>query len=50
MQRVNYIVHGDVPNARRVAEQEVSLPIHPYMTDHEVDCVLAALGQWQGQV
>jgi len=46
MQGVNYVMHGDLPNARRVAAQEVSLPIHPYMTDHEVERVLAAIKSW----
>lgn len=49
MQNVNYIVHGDVPNARRVAEQEVSLPIHPYMSDNEVDRVLEAIDEWRAR-
>lgn len=47
MQEVSYIVYGDVPNARRVAEQEVSLPIHPYMSNDEVDRVLATIDRWQ---
>jgi len=29
-------------HARRIAACEVSLPIHPYLTDEEVDCVIGA--------
>lgn len=33
---------GDLPTARRIAEREISLPIHPYLTDREVEHVVAA--------
>lgn len=32
----------DLPVARRLAEREISLPIHPYLTDEEVETVIAA--------
>jgi dTDP-4-amino-4,6-dideoxygalactose transaminase len=32
-------------NARRIAEREVSLPIHPYLTDEEVECVISACNE-----
>lgn len=35
-------VLGDLPNARRIAAQEISLPLHPQLTDAEVDLVIAA--------
>jgi len=35
-----------LPNARRFAEQEVSLPIHPYLNDDEVGCVVEAVNEW----
>jgi len=35
-------------NARRIAASEVSLPIHPYLTDEEVAAVIAAVNGWQG--
>jgi len=35
-------VHGDLPNARRFAGSEVSVPLHAYMTDEDVDRVVAA--------
>jgi dTDP-4-amino-4,6-dideoxygalactose transaminase len=33
---------GDLTVARRLAERELSLPIHPYLEDHEVDIVIEA--------
>jgi dTDP-4-amino-4,6-dideoxygalactose transaminase len=42
---------GDLPTARRLAAQELSLPLHPYLTDSEVDHVIStctALGRHAG--
>jgi dTDP-3-amino-3,4,6-trideoxy-alpha-D-glucose transaminase len=33
---------GDLAVARQLAERELSLPIHPYLEDHEVEVVLEA--------
>jgi dTDP-4-amino-4,6-dideoxygalactose transaminase len=33
---------GDLAVARRLAERELSLPIHPYLEDHEVEVVIEA--------
>ncbi|MBZ5623065.1 MAG: DegT/DnrJ/EryC1/StrS family aminotransferase [Acidobacteriia bacterium] len=33
-------------NARRIAGSEVSLPIHPYLTDEEVGRVIGAVNEW----
>jgi dTDP-3-amino-3,4,6-trideoxy-alpha-D-glucose transaminase len=38
---------GDYPNARRIATGEVTLPLHPYMTDDEVERVIAACNAWE---
>jgi dTDP-4-amino-4,6-dideoxygalactose transaminase len=43
---VNSVCFGALDRARRLAMTEVSLPIHPYMTDAEVDTVLAAIHDW----
>ena len=43
---VNSVCFGNLERARSLAAMEVSLPIHPYMTDGEVDRVLAAIGSW----
>lgn len=41
--------HGaELPNARRFAREEVSLPIHPFLTDAEVEAVIAACNNWSG--
>lgn len=42
------IVHGDLTRARRFATGEVSLPIHPYLTDAERDHVVATVKAWGG--
>lgn len=34
--------------SRRFAETEVSLPIHPYLKEHEVDHVVASVNAWDG--
>jgi dTDP-3-amino-3,4,6-trideoxy-alpha-D-glucose transaminase len=51
MQQVPYEVAGngtgDLPNARRIAAGEVTLPLHPYMTDEEVERVIAACNAWE---
>jgi dTDP-4-amino-4,6-dideoxygalactose transaminase len=37
------ITIGQLPVARRLSEREISLPIHPYMEDEEVDIVIRSL-------
>ncbi len=39
---------GDCPKARHLAATEVSLPIHPYLTDAEVARVIEAVQSWNG--
>jgi dTDP-3-amino-3,4,6-trideoxy-alpha-D-glucose transaminase len=34
-------------NARRFADGEVSLPIHPFLTDEEVNAVIEACNAWR---
>lgn len=36
----------DLENARRFARTEVSLPVHPFMTDAEVEAVIRACNSW----
>ncbi|HTY79199.1 MAG TPA: DegT/DnrJ/EryC1/StrS family aminotransferase [Gemmatimonadales bacterium] len=43
-----YEVHGPLENARTLAEGEVSLPMHPFLTDESVDRVVAAVRAWAG--
>lgn len=40
-------VVGSLANAERFAAGEVSLPIHPYLADDEVDAVIAACNEWR---
>ncbi|HMH01265.1 MAG TPA: DegT/DnrJ/EryC1/StrS aminotransferase family protein [Terriglobales bacterium] len=42
-----FIVEGDLTNARGFAAREVSLPIHPFMSDDDVQRVVAACNTWQ---
>jgi dTDP-3-amino-3,4,6-trideoxy-alpha-D-glucose transaminase len=36
------VAHGSLANARRLAKREISLPIHPYLEDDEIEIVIAA--------
>jgi dTDP-4-amino-4,6-dideoxygalactose transaminase len=37
----------DPVNARRFVSCELSLPIHPFLTEQEVDTVIAACNAWK---
>ena len=37
-----------IDRARRIASREVSLPVHPYLTEDEVECVVQACNGWAG--
>lgn len=39
---------GPLETARRIARSEVSLPIHPYLTDGEIERVIEACNAWNG--
>lgn len=41
-------VHGPLENARALAEGEVSLPIHPFLSEEDVDRVISAGCTWAG--
>jgi len=38
---------GPLERAARLSSEELSLPIHPYLVDEEVDRVLAAIARWE---
>jgi dTDP-4-amino-4,6-dideoxygalactose transaminase len=38
---------GELPVARRICRSEISLPIHPYLTDIEIEQVITACNEWQ---
>lgn len=46
MAGVAHEVVGDLSRARRICRSEVSLPIHPYLRDAEIACVIDACNQW----
>ena len=41
-------LRGPVPNARRFAATEASLPISPFVTDGDADRVIDACNEWRG--
>ncbi len=41
------IAEGGIERARKFCRSEVSLPIHPYLTDEEVSTVLACANRWR---
>jgi len=43
---VRFEVLGPLDRARAFAEREVSLPIHPYLDDSEIDAVASACSSW----
>ncbi|MEP4194757.1 MAG: DegT/DnrJ/EryC1/StrS family aminotransferase [Aliishimia sp.] len=43
------LISGSLRMAQSIAEQEVSLPIHPYLTPEEIEHVVAAVNAWDGQ-
>jgi dTDP-3-amino-3,4,6-trideoxy-alpha-D-glucose transaminase len=45
---VRHEVIGDLRVARDLCRTEVSLPIHPYLTDDEVGRVIDAVNEWRG--
>jgi dTDP-3-amino-3,4,6-trideoxy-alpha-D-glucose transaminase len=46
MSQANCEIATPLEQARRIAGSEVSLPIHPYLTDEEVECVIGACNEW----
>jgi dTDP-4-amino-4,6-dideoxygalactose transaminase len=43
---VPFEVRGELPRARALADGELSLPIHPFLTDVEVQRVIDAVNAW----
>ena len=46
MGQAKYEIATPLETAVRIAGSEVSLPIHPYLTDGEVECVIDASNEW----
>ena len=42
------IIHAQLDNAKRFVEQEVSLPINPFLSDAEVGYVIQTVNDWPG--
>ena len=40
-------MHGDLGRAKLLAEEEVSLPIHPLLEDPEIDRVIELVNRWK---
>ncbi len=48
MREARHELAGDPEPARRFCRREVSLPIHPYLADDEVQAVIEAANRWAG--
>ena len=48
MAGVKFEIIGDLATAQRICRSEVSLPIHPYLQDSEIDRVIDACNLWRG--
>jgi dTDP-3-amino-3,4,6-trideoxy-alpha-D-glucose transaminase len=48
LQGATHIVIGDCGEAKRLCRSQVSIPIHPYLTEEEIDIVIAACNHWRG--
>lgn len=48
MAGIRFEVFGELAVAERIAASEVSLPIHPYLTEAEVSLVVDACNGWRG--
>ncbi|MEY4576347.1 MAG: hypothetical protein RL701_1050, partial [Pseudomonadota bacterium] len=44
---IPFVVHGTLTRARALCQTELSLPVHPYMTDAQVSSVIAAVNAWR---
>jgi dTDP-3-amino-3,4,6-trideoxy-alpha-D-glucose transaminase len=49
MTSATFEVVGELTRASEVARSEVSLPIHPHLTNDEIDRVVSAVNDWQGR-
>lgn len=44
---ISYKVFGELKNANLYAQQEVSIPIHPFLTDLEIERVIQICNDWK---
>jgi dTDP-4-amino-4,6-dideoxygalactose transaminase len=49
MRGTAFEIVGELARAAEIANGEVSLPIHPHLTDEEADQVIAAVNRWRGR-
>ena len=47
MAKAPYEIATPIEEARRIAASEVSLPIHPYLTEQEVEYVIGTCNEWR---
>jgi len=43
----NFEVFDDLVNAKQFADHEVSIPIHPFLSEWEVDRVIESINRWK---
>jgi dTDP-4-amino-4,6-dideoxygalactose transaminase len=49
MSEIPFERYGELDCAARLAQEEVSLPIHPQLSDEEVTAVVSAVNAWDPQ-
>lgn len=47
LQAHSFTIEGELNNARLMANQEVSLPIHPFLSNDDVERVISACNTWR---
>jgi dTDP-3-amino-3,4,6-trideoxy-alpha-D-glucose transaminase len=47
LQAHSFTIEGELNNARLLANQEVSLPIHPFLSNEDVERVISACNTWR---
>jgi dTDP-4-amino-4,6-dideoxygalactose transaminase len=46
LSKVDFLIYGNLLQAKKIAETEVSLPIHPYLTQEDVHYIAEVCNEW----
>ena len=47
-QQVQFMVPVQLTRAKYFVEHELSIPIHPFLNENDINCVISACNSWQG--